>query len=197
MCESILRMQNRLFLCVARGEVWRKLMMARNIRIVPFDMKYLEDYYKHFNEEITKYQWPDPFENFEDARNVLQGFLDEMGKEETLIFAIIDDKERFVGSVEMHGMTEICPELGVWIIEPEQGKGYAFEALKCILDHAYEKYGKTEFFYEADVRNVGSNKLLSKLSDGYTIKALETENLVTDSGKELKLQGNELKRKGV
>ena len=171
--------------------------MVGKINMIPFDMKYLEDYYKHFNEEITKYQWPDPFENVEDARNVLQGFLDEMGKEETLIFAIVDDEERFVGSVEMHGMTEICPELGVWIIGPQQGKGYAFEALKCILDHAYEKYGKTEFFYEADVRNLGSNKLLSKLSDDYTIKALETENLVTDSGKELKLQGNELRRKGV
>ena len=47
------------------------------------------------------------------------------------------------------------------------------------------------------MRNLGSNKLLSKLSDDYTIKALETENLVTDSGKELKLQGNELRRKGV
>ncbi len=35
----------------------------------------------YFDEEITKYQWPDPFENLEDARNVLQGFLDEMGKE--------------------------------------------------------------------------------------------------------------------
>ena len=172
-------------------------MMARKIRIIPFDMKYLEDYYKYFDEEITKYQWPDPFENLEDARNLLQGFLDEMGKEETLIFAIVDDEERFVGSVEMHGMTETCPELGVWIIEPEQGKGYAFCALKYILQYAYEKYGKTEFFYEADVRNVGSKKLLAKLSDGYDIKALETDEHVTDSGKELKLQGNELKRKGL
>lgn len=96
----------------------------------------------------------------------------------------------------MHGMTEDCPELGVWIIEPEQGNGYAFEALKYILDYAYERYGKMEFFYEADVRNIGSNKLLSKLSDVYTIKALETDEFVTDSGKELKLQGNELRRKG-
>ena len=171
--------------------------MTRKIRIIPFDMKYLEDYYKYFDEEITKYQWPDPFENIEDARNLLQAFLDEMEKEETLIFAIVDDEERFVGSIEMHAVTDVCPELGVWIIESEQGKGYAFEALKYILEYAYEKYGKTEFFYEADVRNAGSNKLLAKLSNSYEIIALETEELVTDSGKELKLQGNELRRKGV
>lgn len=170
-------------------------MAGTRIRIIPFNMRYLDDYYKNFNEEITKYQWPDPFESMDDARNLLQDFLDEMEKEETLIFAVVDADEKFIGSTEMHGLSEDCPELGVWIIESEQGKGYAYEALKFILDYAYEKYGKTEFFYEADVRNIGSNKLLSKLSAGYDIKALDVEELVTDSGKELRLQGNVLRRR--
>ena len=172
-------------------------MTNRKIRIIPFDMKYLEDYYKNFNEEITKYQWPDPFESIEDARALLRDFLDEMNREETLLFAIADTGDKFVGSVEMHGLSDDCPELGVWIIESEQGKGYAYEALKYILDYAHRKYGKTEFFYEADVRNAGSNKLLSKFAGSYEIDALDTEELVTDSGKELKLQGNRLTRKGI
>ena len=120
-----------------------------------------------------------------------------MNREETLLFAIVDTGDKFVGSVEMHGLSDDCPELGVWIIESEQGKGYAYEALKYILDYAHRKYGKTEFFYEADVRNAGSNKLLSKLADDYEIEALDTEELVTDSGKELKLQGNRLTRKEI
>ncbi len=172
-------------------------MTDRKIRIVPFDMKYLEDYYKNFNEEITKYQWPDPFESIEDARAILQDFLDEMEKEETLVFAVVDADERFVGSVEMHGLSGDSPELGAWIVESEQGKGYAYEALKYILDYANRKYGKTEFFYEADVRNAGSNKLLGKFAESYVIEALDIEELVTDSGKELKLQGNRLTRKEI
>ena len=170
-------------------------MTNRKIRIIPFDMKYLEDYYNNFNEEITRYQWPDPFETIEDARALLKDFLDEMEKEETLIFAVVDADERFVGSVEMHGLSEDCPELGVWIVESEQGKGYAYEALKYILDYAHRKYGKTEFFYEADVRNTGSNKLLSKFADSYVIETLDIEELVTDSSKELKLKGSRLTRK--
>lgn len=94
-------------------------MGTKNIRVIPFDMKYLADYHRNFNEEITKYQWPDPFETEENARAVLQEFLDEMAKEETLIFAVVDDKERFVGSVEMHGLSEDCPELEVWITDNE------------------------------------------------------------------------------
>ena len=170
-------------------------MGTKNIRVIPFNMKYLKDYHRNFNEEITKYQWPDPFETEENARTVLQEFLDEMEKEETLIFAVVNDEERFVGSVEMHGLSEDCPELGVWITESEWGKGYAFEALNFILDYVNEKYGKRQFFYEADVRNIGSNKLLAKLSGDYDIKELQVEELVTDSGKRLKLRGNELKRK--
>ena len=172
-------------------------MTDRKIRIIPFDMKYLEDYYNNFNEEITRYQWPDPFESIEDARVLLKDFLDEMEKEETLVFAVVDADERFVGSVEMHGLSGDSPELGVWIVESEQGKGYAYEALKYILEYANSKYGKTEFFYEADVRNTGSNKLLSKFAESYVIEALEIEELVTDSGKELKLQGNRLTRKEI
>ena len=170
-------------------------MTMKRIKVIPFDMKYLEDYYNNFNEEITRYQWPDPFETIEDARALLKDFLDEMEKEETLIFAVVDADERFVGSVEMHGLSEDCPELGVWIVESEQGKGYAYEALKYILDYAHRKYGKTEFFYEADVRNTGSNKLLSKFADSYVIETLDIEELVTDSSKELKLKGSRLTRK--
>ena len=56
-----------------------------------------------------------------------------MKRDETLIFSVIDADDRFVGSVEMHGLLDDCPELGVWIVESEQGKGYAFETLNFIL----------------------------------------------------------------
>ena len=40
-------------------------MTEKKITIIPFDMKYLEDYYNNFNDEITRYQWPDPFESID------------------------------------------------------------------------------------------------------------------------------------
>lgn len=50
-------------------------MSKEEISIVSFDMKYLDDYYNGFNAEITKYQWPDPFNHVEDARALLLEFL--------------------------------------------------------------------------------------------------------------------------
>ncbi len=170
-------------------------MIKNRVNIVPFDMKYLEDYYNGFNAEITKYQWPDPFECIDDARNMLQAFLDEMARGETLFFSVLSKDSTFLGSVEMHGLTGDCPELGVWIIESEQKKGYALEALSSLLNYARSNYHKTEFYYEADIRNIGSKKLLHKFEDQYDIIEHELEETITDSGKELKLQGYTLKVK--
>ena len=159
------------------------------IKIEPFDIKYLSDYYNEFDAEITKYQWPDPFESIDDAKELLQEFIDEMGRDETIFLSVLSETGEFIGSVEVHGLDEDCPELGVWIKKSEWGKGYAYQALKAALDIVKSKYGKTEFFYEADTRNVGSRKLLDKFKDEYDIEAQAAEALTTDSGKELELQG--------
>ncbi|MCH5286913.1 MAG: GNAT family N-acetyltransferase [Christensenellaceae bacterium] len=163
--------------------------------MAPFEMKHVNQYFIGFNAEITKYQWPDPFESMDDARSVLQGFLNEMDREETLIYSILSKDDAFLGSVEVHGLTGECPELGVWITAPEQKKGYAYEALSAVLEHVRSSYGKTAFYYEADIRNAGSMKLLRKFSDEYEIIEQGFERLTTDSGKDLELQGYILKAK--
>lgn len=170
-------------------------MSKEGISIVPFDMKYLDDYYNGFNAEITKYQWPDPFEHVEDAKALLLAFLDEMQTGETLLYAVLSKEGAFLGSVEVHGLSEECPELGVWIIESEQNKGYAYDALNAVLDCVCSNYHKSEFYYEADIRNIGSMKLLQKFGDKYEIIKKDLEEAVTESGKELKLQGYVLKLK--
>ncbi|MBQ8263431.1 MAG: GNAT family N-acetyltransferase [Oscillospiraceae bacterium] len=101
----------------------------------------------------------------------------------------------FLGSVEVHGLSEDCPELGVWIIESEQNKGYAYDALNTVLNYVCFNYHKTKFYYEADIRNIGSIKLLQKFVDKYEIIKQELEEVVTESRKELMLQGYVLKLK--
>ncbi len=169
------------------------MIHTERINIVPFEMKYLLDYYHGFNHEITKFQWPEPFENSDNAKEMLQEFLNEMAREETLLFSILSINDKFLGSVEVHWLTEECPELGVWIIESEQNKGYASEALNEVLNYVSAKYGKDSFFYEADIRNIASTKLLHKFENQYEIMEQGFEKSTTDSGKMLELQGYILK----
>ena len=171
------------------------MIKSERINIVPLEMKYLNNYFSGFNAEITKFQWPDPFESIDDARSILQDFLNEMDREETLLFSILSKKDDFLGSVEIHGLTEDCPELGIWIVQSEQNKGYTYEALNAVLDYVRSKYDKSEFYYEADIRNTGSIKLLRKFDEKYEIIERGLERLTTDSGKDLELQRYILKAK--
>ncbi len=169
------------------------MIQTERINIIPFEMKYLSNYFNGFNAEVTKYQWPNPFENIEEARFMLQEFLNEMDKGETLIFSILSKNNEFIGSVEIHGLAEDCPELGIWILTSEQNKGYAYEALNSVLEYVQTKYNKFAFYYETDIRNIGSLKLLSKFNEKYKIIERGLEKITTDSGKYLELQGYILK----
>ena len=108
-------------------------MKTERLILAPFEMKYLRDYFEGFDEEVTRYQWPDPFARIEDARAALLGFLDEMERGETLLLSILSGDGRFLGSVEVHGLRGDCPELGIWLRESERNRGYAREALRAVL----------------------------------------------------------------
>lgn len=88
------------------------MIYTERINIVPFEMKYLLDYYHEFNHEITKFQWPNPFEDSDSAKDMLQEFLNEMVKEETLLFSVLSKNDKFLGSVEVHGLTGSVPNWG-------------------------------------------------------------------------------------
>ena len=64
-----------------------------------------------------------------------------------------------------------------------------------MLDDVRSKYDKTAFYYEADIRNTGSMRLLRKLEKKYEIIEQGLESVTTDSGKHLELQGYILKAK--
>lgn len=170
------------------------MIKTERTNIIPFDMKYLEEYFKGFDAEITNYQWPDPFDNRDSARDVLQGFIDEMKNGVSLFCSILNDDRDFIGGVEVHGLDKDCPELGIWIIPEQQNRGYAYEVLDAVLEYVGENHDKKEFFYEADVRNSASTKLLQKFTSKYDITDEGMEKQLTDSGKELEMQAHILKR---
>lgn len=169
-------------------EVWRRMdirIETKRLSIRPFDMKYLQEYYLEFNEEITRYQYPDPFASVSVAREVLQGFINQMNQEEMLFLSVFTRNGDFAGGIEVHGLQEQTPELGIWIKKQLQQKGYAYEALSGVLEFTDAHYCKDWYVYEADIRNEGSMKLVEKFD--YK-KEGEPDAFETETGKSLVLQ---------
>ena len=160
------------------------MLETKRLKIVPFEMSRLEEYISAFDGEITKYQYPDPFASAEAARETLQGFIDLMEQNEMLFLSILTPDGEFVGGVEVHGIQEEYPELGIWIKKGEQQKGYAYEALAGVLNFTDDAYCKDWYVYEADVRNMGSMKLVEK----FEFRKEGLDEFETETGKLLRLQ---------
>lgn len=161
-----------------------KIIQTDRLIITPFDLKSLKDYYDGFDADITKYQYPDPFETESDARKLLQSFIDLMKQGEMLFLAIFTKDNHFVGSIEIHGLKEEQPELGLWIKREFQQRGYAYEALSNVVRSVNDDFHKEWYIYEADIRNTGSIKLVEK----FIYRKDEFDEFTTETGKELKLQ---------
>ena len=161
-----------------------EIIQTDRLKITPFDLMSLKDYYEGFDADITQYQYPDPFTTEEDAEELLQNFINLMKQGEMLFLAIFTQDNQFIGSIEIHGLKEEQPELGIWIKKEFQRRGYAYEALSNVIKKANNDYKKEWYVYEADIRNTGSINLVEKFAyhkDGI-------DEFTTETGKELKLQ---------
>ena len=151
--------------------------------LVPYNDDYLQDYFNEFTEEITKYQYPDKFNNIDDTRNLLAYFVDVMEKGKMLELVILSKDGEFLGSIEAHGLDENYPVLGLWLKSKAHGNGYGYEALKCLIDYLNSMKAFENYIYESDKRNLQSLCLVKKFThkeDGY-------EEIITESGKKLNL----------
>ncbi|HEY4404757.1 MAG TPA: GNAT family N-acetyltransferase [Xanthobacteraceae bacterium] len=60
------------------------------------------------------------------------------------------------------------PELGYWIAVPHWGRGYATEAARALIDHAFEELGCERLSSRARVSNPGSRRVLEKCGFQWT-----------------------------
>ncbi len=152
--------------------------------IQPFKALFLEDYFREFTDEVTQYQYPDSFPNLEAANDVLSGFMQAMEQGDMLELVVLGENEEFLGSIEVFGIQEKTPEIGLWLKSSAQGKGYGYEALRGVMDCLGMGQKYEYIIYEADVRNKPSIRLIEK----FHVEKGGYESVVTESGKKLMLQ---------
>lgn len=125
-----------------------------------------------------------PFATEADAQEMLQSFITLMNQREMLFLSAFTKDNQFIGSVEVHGLQEKQPELGIWIKREFQKNGYAYEALNNVIKIVNDDFQKEWYVYEADIRNKGSMKLVEK----FLYRKEDFDEFTTETGKELKLQ---------
>lgn len=159
-------------------------LRTERLVIQPFRDSFLSEYYREFTDEITKYQYPDTFPDLEAAKDLVSEFVSEMEKGNMLELVILTPSGEFIGSMEAFGIREENPEVGLWLKSSAQGNGYGYEALKALLTYLSAHGAYQHYVYEVDVRNLPSIRLVEK----FDFEKGGCEDIVTESGKELRLQ---------
>lgn len=156
---------------------------SQRLTLVPATQDDAEIYYKKFNSNIAKYQISAPFNSITAASELLKNFSMFKKNGIHLILNIMNTDNIFIGSLEIYNLHTSSPEIGLWISEEYQNKGYAYESILAFINFIKKNSDITEIIYEADIRNINSIKLVKKL------KAIKQNFHIVknDIGKELKL----------
>ena len=134
------------------------------LKLMPPDLKYTEDIFNEFNEQITTYTDYPPNESLEATRDVILKFQKARADGEELFFVITDrETGEFLGCCGFHDMKEEQPELGIWIKVEAQGNKYGREALEAVKKWADENHEYDYIKYPVVEENWGSRKIAEYL----------------------------------
>lgn len=124
------------------------------------------------DDEVTKYLTWNTHENIDTTKYVLNLWLNEYEKPETVRFAIeLKNEHTLIGGIDVVEYEDGNPVIGYVISRKYWNNGYMTEACKCVLNYLFSK-GYTEVKIDALVENIGSNRVIQKCG-GILIKTVE------------------------
>src|SRR4051812_39778353 len=92
-----------------------------------------------------------------------EGFLHYLEESETeTAFAITRADDALIGICGLLMKPRKMPEIGYWLGVPYWGQGYATEAARAVIDHAFEDLGLERLEAGARVSNPASRRVLEK-----------------------------------
>jgi RimJ/RimL family protein N-acetyltransferase len=84
------------------------------------------------------------------------------GTDVSLVIRMASSQE-FLGVQGLHGVTDLEPEVGIWIKEAAQNRGYGSEAVGTLITWAAHILGRQAVLYPAVEENAPSRRIAEKL----------------------------------
>lgn len=118
--------------------------------------------------EVTKYMTWNPHENIDQTASIIKRWVEEYENPKTFRFAItLKAVGELIGSIDVVGYVDGAPEIGYCLSRKHWNNGYMSEALRAMLSFLVDK-GFKRAVIEADERNIGSNRVITKCGFRFT-----------------------------
>lgn len=125
------------------------------------------------DEEVTKYLTWLPHKSIEVTREILEDWLEDYEDPQTVRFGIeLKENHDLFGEIDVVRYIDGVPVIGYASTRKYWGNGYMTEACKAMINYLFS-LGHKEIRFEADVRNIGSNRVAVKC--GFELSHQETK----------------------
>lgn len=118
--------------------------------------------------EVAKYTLWVAHESVETTKKLVDMWLEEEKDEKTERFVItLKGNDEPIGSIDIVHFYNDIPEIGYCLSRKYWNKGYMSEACKAFINYLFE-LGYPKILIRADIRNIGSNRVIEKCGFKYT-----------------------------
>jgi RimJ/RimL family protein N-acetyltransferase len=110
--------------------------------------------------------WPDRHRTVDDSLEYIRHTQADLARRESFGLGIFDrETGELLGAIGMHPRHWGVPsfEIGYWIRQPREGKGYVTEAVKLVTRFAFGRLGANRVFIRCDRRNTRSCAIPERL----------------------------------
>jgi RimJ/RimL family protein N-acetyltransferase len=135
-----------------------------DIKIRPWSENDLQNLVKYANNyKISKYltdKFPFPY-----TENTGRTFIEFANMDKPVHIFAIEYEGEAIGGIGIHPQTDIFrknAEMGYWLAEPFWGKGIISEAVKLMVDWAFQNYDIDRVYARPFGTNIASQKVLEK-----------------------------------
>jgi RimJ/RimL family protein N-acetyltransferase len=109
--------------------------------------------------------WVDDFETLDHARYYVSGAQHDWARRRDLFFGLFDAGGRYLGNAGLHNVDWSIRsfEIGYWLRDGAEGRGYAQEAVRRLTRFAFEDLGANRVEIRCDPRNERSRRVAERL----------------------------------
>ena len=118
--------------------------------------------------EVTKFlTWP-THDSIEKTNKIMDFWMKDYQDPKTIRYGIVlKESNELIGMIDIVGYVNDNPEIGYCLSRKYWNKGYMTEALKALVEYLFS-LGFTKVVIEADVNNIGSNRVIEKCGFSFT-----------------------------
>lgn len=132
---------------------------TERLRLRPVSERDVDDIYRHFNEQVTRYMFPPAAKDRKEMQAAVHRFMTQWSSGTDAVFTVVrKGSEEFIGVAGLHGLKQEIPEIGIWTKLEAHGRHYGREAVGGLIGYA-RTLGLRVLCYPVDRRNIPSRKI--------------------------------------